>query len=306
MNFLRKVWRCGLGYYNDFKRRKLRKRAQKQEDKRRENIRQDIIKLYRNDEDNEKREIAQYLEKNKISVFNYSYMDKYKDYSKVEAGYDKEADLWYVLHNCKRLYFPRRYKEKDAKHLYYQLCAEQDERSPHKYLEKEFEEIVHGIIVEVGAAEGMFSLDCVDYADKIYLFECDEAWIEALSNTFRKYKTKVCIVKKYVSDVTNEETNEITLDDFFDGDVNVNLIKMDAEGGEEKILKGALKTINSSEDLYITVTVYHNMDDETKVKKILTGFEITHANGYMVFVHDKNLEKPYLRRGVIRAYKRRR
>ena len=36
----------------------------------------------------------------------------------------------------------------------------------------------------------------VDVASKIYLFECDPVWIEALEKTFEPYKDKVVIVPK--------------------------------------------------------------------------------------------------------------
>ncbi|GHT89349.1 hypothetical protein FACS1894137_18420 [Spirochaetia bacterium] len=118
----------------------------------------------------------------------------------------------YVLHENKRLYFPREFDDKKARLYYYQLLTEQDQDSPHRYETSEFHVQDGDCIADIGSAEGIFALKNVERADKIYLFECDEKWIEALEKTFAPWNEKVVIVNKYVCDTTCNEF--ITLDDF--------------------------------------------------------------------------------------------
>ena len=76
-----------------------------------------------------------------------------------------------------------------------------------------YEELKGETLLDIGAAEAVFTLDTIDYIDRAYLFECDEAWIEALEATFAPWNDKIMIVRKYVSDV--DDDNNITLDTFF-------------------------------------------------------------------------------------------
>lgn len=92
------------------------------------------------------------------------------------------------------------------------LLIEQDKRSAHRYVDS-YEELKGKTLLDIGAAEAIFTLDTIEYIDHAYLFECDESWIEALEATFAPYKEKITIVRKYVSDVNDEDN--ITLDTFF-------------------------------------------------------------------------------------------
>ena len=47
--------------------------------------------------------------------------------------------------------------------------------------------------MDAGCAEGYTSLEVVEEVDHLYLFECDEAWIEALEATFALWREKVTI-----------------------------------------------------------------------------------------------------------------
>ena len=63
--------------------------------------------------------------------------------------------------------------------------------------------------------------------------------------------------------------------------------------------------IQKSKEMKIALCTYHAQEDYEKYSKILKsfGFEVSHSNGYMIFYWDKNLDYPYLRRGVLRAKK---
>lgn len=85
-----------------------------------------------------------------------------------------------------------------AEVAYRGLLIEQDKRSAHRYVDS-YEELKGKTLLDIGAAEAIFTLDTIEYMDHAYLFECDESWIEALEVTFAPYKEKITIVRKYVS-----------------------------------------------------------------------------------------------------------
>ena len=50
----------------------------------------------------------------------------------------------------------------------------------------------------------------------------------------------------------------------------------------------------------MAITVYHNTDDEEKVRSLLTGYEISVSSGYMFFSPlSHKFEAPYLTHGVL-------
>ena len=64
--------------------------------------------------------------------------------------------------------------------------------------------------------------------DFVYLFECDEDWIEPLIATFKPWESKIEIVRKFVS---NKNGDNITSLDTFLKNKSINLfLKMDIEG----------------------------------------------------------------------------
>ena len=95
-----------------------------------------------------------------------------------------------------------------AEAAYRGLLIEQDKRSAHRYVDS-YEELKGETLLDIGAAEAVFTLDTIDYIDRAYLFECDEAWIEALEATFAPWNDKIMIVRKYVSDV--DDDNNLSL-----------------------------------------------------------------------------------------------
>lgn len=50
---------------------------------------------------------------------------------------------------------------------------------------------------------------------------------------------------------------------------------------------------------------YHNQNDAESIKNFLINekFKVNFSDGYMLFLYDKNLNEPYLRKGVIIAEK---
>jgi hypothetical protein len=250
----------------------------------------------------EQTEVIFYLKKNPLSIFPYSFQEKY-DYRNVEIFLDNTLVLHYVIFEGNRLYFKRSWSVDLIKGCYSFLQMEQDIYSPHRYLTNEFFVQENDIVADIGAAEGNFALSIVQKAHKVYLFEKDEEWLEALEATFAPWKGKVEIINKFVSDENDEEN--ITLDSFFEKKGSIDFLKIDVEGTETELLKGCEKILSTNKPLKLIICTYHNNNDEIVFSELLKnyGFDISYSKGYMIFVKDKKIRPPYLRRGLIRAQK---
>lgn len=262
-----------------------------------------IMRKYKSIHSEEIQSILKYLEKHNLDVFNYSFAEKYQNMC-VEIGYDDMPGLFYVYHNGFRMYMARWLNtEEKVKHYYRSIMVEQDDLSPHKYLDRDFSVSDGDVVVDVGTAEGNFALEILDKASKIYLIEAEDEWIEALKYTFADYQKKVDIIHGYASDIT--DGNRITLNDVIKE--RVNFIKMDIEGDETKALAGADHIIKRATKLKCTVCVYHNTEDEKVICNFAKELGLTASNtaGYMYYpVGDKQrYYTPVLRRGIIRLKK---
>ncbi|RCR67618.1 FkbM family methyltransferase [Larkinella punicea] len=232
-------------------------------------------------------------------VFPYEFSLNF-DPSSISVYLDSDKQMFYVYHNKKKLFYPKSYLSKKQVSVNY-LCTliEQNKASPHRYLSQDFDVNNGDVVLDIGAAEGNFALDVVEKASKVYIFEPDPKWKEALESTFEPWAHKVSIITKYVSDIDNIDT--ITLDAYFK-DVSVNFIKIDAEGYEFKILKKANNLLKFSKFPKLLVCTYHNNSDAHQISYFLSclGFNISFTNGYMLFIH-KNLSPPYFRHGILKA-----
>ncbi|GAA6325836.1 hypothetical protein F350042L8_29340 [Fusobacterium ulcerans] len=268
-------------------------------------LKNEIVEYYKETADIEIKEILSYLkkEKNEITVFNYEDMQESINNIEINVKYDESKELFYTYHQGKKMYFSRKFKLGErVKEYYKSLLLEQHIDSPHRYITENFKLDGVKCLVDAGGAEGIFSLENLDKAEKIYIFECDEEWIEALEATFEEYKEKVKIIKKFVSDKNNE--NEITLDEFQNNiKEKIDFIKMDIEGAEILVLKGSKNIFKENADLKIIACVYHKSNDEKDIREILKDFKVEVTDRYMLFLCDKDLSTPYFRRGILRAKK---
>ena len=264
-------------------------------------IKKQLEDIYKNSDDKEIKDIMYYLKKHDLDVFNYVYTDKYKEL-KAECEYDTSCKLFYILHNGKKMYMKRSLDTKEKSIEYYRyICMEQDELSPDRYLVDGYNVEKGMCVMDIGAAEGNFSLDVVDKARKIYIAECDPEWLEALGYTFKDYPDKVEIINKYVSDHVSDHTT--TIDSILSGKV-INYIKMDVEGSETEVLDGASVTLKSNHNLICAVCAYHRHGDEKKISDKLHeyGMFVEPSSGYMCFLCDVNTYiNPEFRRGIIRG-----
>jgi len=264
------------------------------------NIRKYFLSLDRQ-QDPEILDIVSYFKKNKFSIFPYEFQKTYhaKDITVYEDEYSKMS---YVIHKNKKMYFPRYMERSKIRNYYNGILKEQDNDSPHRYETKGFTVKNGDIIADIGAAEGVWALENVEKAAQVFLFECENRWIQALQKTFEPWKEKVVIVNKYISNIT--EGDKTTLDDFLQGN-RINFIKADIEGMETLLLEGAKETLSKQNDIKLLLCSYHKQNDEKDIKNFFNeyGFFTQNSKGYMLFILDESLKAPYLRRGLIRASK---
>lgn len=215
----------------------------------------------------------------------------------VEVMEDKEKELRYVLHaGSKKLYFPGDYSVEKIQKNYRNLIIEQHQEHPHHYIDT-LTEVENKTILDIGAAEGIFSLSVIEKAKLVYLFECEPKWIKALEATFEPWKEKVIIIRKYISDTNSE--NQQTLDTFFEDKSTENLfLKMDIEGAECRALAGAEKLFSTATNLDFAICTYHRTNDAKDIAVFLDKYACNYIlrEGYMYIKHR-------LRPGLIRGHK---
>jgi hypothetical protein len=234
-----------------------------------------------------------FMGKHGLCSFPYPFILEYKKIH-VDCFHDDILEMHYVVHQGKKLYFPNYYTKRWVIGLYKSLISEQDIRSPHRYID-DTQHLAGKTLLDVGSAEGIFSLSNIEIINHAYLFECDENWIKALNATFAPWSEKISIIPKYVSGI-NDESN-ITIDRFLEGKDKHNLfLKMDIEGYEQAALKGAANTLKGVKDLDYAICTYHNKEDEEKISKIFVDnhFESEFTEGF--FYIRKDFRKAVIRR----------
>lgn len=143
------------------------------------------------------------------------------------------------------------------------------------------------IVVDCGAAEGLFSFLISQRCKKVYLIEPLPDFIRCLKKTFRTHDN-VMILPVAISDIetiANISVNGIssnliingdgldckvtTLDKlFFELGIPVSYIKIDLEGYDYKAIKGAEKLIKKNKPK-IAITTYHNLEHALQIQNYL-------------------------------------
>ena len=256
--------------------------------------------------DDEYKEIDDYLSSHRIDVFPYNFKSDYKT-GYLEAYKDESCGMIYIPYKNMKVYMRKMYTSFfRAKFYFKNIRMEQDVRSPHRYTTDSFRPRENSVNIDIGGAEGFFSLDYVDKAKAVYIFECDPDWNEALLKTYQDYSDKIHIVNKFVSD--RDDEHNVKLDTFVkeNGIADDELfIKIDAEGSEPYILDGARQLLDSSSRVKLAVCSYHCADHEQVIRsKFDDSWKITPSHGYMLYYYDYNFyDEPYVRRGVLRIEK---
>ncbi len=245
--------------------------------------------------DASKKDILIFWEQNELSIFNYDFVKKY-DHENIKIFHDKEHKLFYCYWNDKKMYLSKAFETKLSAQKYVNsIKLEQDVQSPHYYNPKTTKNSNNKILIDAGVAEGFFALDYIDKVEKIYLIECDQNWLEALSLTFKDYMDKVVIIPKMVGDENTDDT--ITIDSIIK-DEQLSILKLDVEGAERKALLGAKNSIKNSENFSAYICAYHKHGDEDFIAEYFKGYNIE-ACGYMFYMYGYDDNKIELRRGVM-------
>lgn len=244
-------------------------------------LKEKVLKYYEKEESAKdyQREL-EYIKKNNCQTFNDEFTEKYKSVE-YNIEFDKKVNMYYIMHNDKKLYFKRGMTKREVQEYYKSLKVEQDEKSPHCYQIQRLRMNSYRKILDIGAAEGIFALDMIDRCDEVIMYEYDSRWIDALEKTFEPYQNKIRIVKCYVSD--RDEGIEKTLNKMLVAEEDIDLIKMDIEGAEVRAIIGALEVLNRNKQALILICVYHNAKDEEKIRNLLTDYQITMNAGKMIY-----------------------
>jgi hypothetical protein len=236
-----------------------------------------------------------------LAYFPYSFADA-RSRSAAIVTRDAECGLLYVHHQGRRMYFPANMDVERARAYYTQIAVEQDPASPHRYLTPAFQPEEGDIIADVGAAEGLLCLECIERASHCYLFEPDMQWIEPLQRTFRQWPGKVTIVGSFVSG--HDGLGIQSIDSYFRGR-KVDFLKVDAEGEEPHILAGARDCL-SRRIRRAVICSYHASGHFTELSGILAeaGYQVSASDGWILFLQDPSQAPPFFRRALIRAERR--
>ncbi len=270
-------------------------------------LKQLMIKKYEDFADPVIQETLEYWKTHELSVFN-------QHINNISVGdkvfFDETCGLAYIYFKTvggeyRKMYFPNNHRNIttfNGEKVLVDLLCEQEPTSPHLYTKGDHDVHADDILIDAGVAEGNFALKYVDICSKIYLFEPDKTWIEALKHTFKDYRDKVEIIPKFVSDFT--EDNVTTIDDALPNLRGKNIfLKMDVEGSEPDALRGA-KNLLTNNRVRASVCTYHHAGDLVKVKSILQqyGYKTSTSNGYMVFINgDDIFDTADFRKGVVYA-----
>jgi len=252
--------------------------------------------------DDSMKEAIAFLQKNTFSSFPYNFSKKYSEKS-IEIFRDPVRAMHYCMLDGRRLYFKRGMEIKKIRRQFNGLLLEQDPESAHRYITSDFAVQDGDTVIDAGAAEGNFSLSVVEKASKLILIETDPDWLSALEATFEPWKEKIIIINKFVSDHNSAKT--ITIDAIAEQVGPVNFIKIDVDGEEGPLVAGSAETLARTGKIKIALCTYHAAGDPEKFSALLRSknFQTVFSDGYLIYVSRKGLEFPYLRKGLLRAWK---
>lgn len=161
--------------------------------------------------------------------------------------------------------------------------------------EAEKNKLIKGLFIDIGAYDGDSAVSLLDFNPQtIYAFEPELYNFQKLQRNSSATPNNLIIpIKKGLSDhefkahITNQdvmskinntkkgEEIEITTLDNFIKEKNVpqvNLIKIDVEGEEQKVLQGAINTIKKYKPI-LTISIYHNPQDFFEIKPWLESIQ---------------------------------
>lgn len=156
----------------------------------------------------------------------------------------------------------------------------------HRYEVPETRVESNDVVVDCGAAEGLFSLEVASRCRKLFVFEPLPDFVKGLEQTFRQ-NANTEIVPAALGERTETarftadgiasacgpsgtlEIRVVAMDDFFrERPERVSYIKADVEGTEMALLRGAAGIIKAGKPK-IAITTYHHRRDAEEIQEYL-------------------------------------
>lgn len=242
---------------------------------------------------------ANFLRENGVGVFPYPFIFNYnRENIKV-----KIIDGFPVVdYKGKDLFFPKSFSDGKIINYVHNLFLEQDQDSPHSYKTQLFQIDENDVLIDIGCGEANYSLEIIEKIKKVYLFESNKIWIEPLNRTFSNWENKVTIFNQKFGfqkdSLTNNFVNDLSSQNL--------LFKIDVDGNEREVLKSIEKLFLTSKNIKVAICTYHQNLDASEFETYFKskGFLTQFGNGFMLFYYDRKIKKPYLRPGILFAYKK--
>ena len=272
---------------------------------------QTILLRHRGNETYQK-EISYLKEKGEIDIFPYKNI---KQIGEIISGYNDDEGLPYIIHNNRHLYFPDTWTQDKVRKVYKNFIEVENilgggfaEKTPHQYQTETFCVKGNDILLDVGCAEALFTLDILGKVNikKAILFESDSQWFKPLNATFKPEieSGKVVLIEKMVTDKNSDKS--ITINSALENeDYGGLFIKMDIEGYESKVVETCRDLMKLNKDIRFSCCTYHKQHDADVLMSLFksNGYNTEFSDGYMLFFTDKLITFPYFRKGIIRASK---
>jgi FkbM family methyltransferase len=246
-------------------------------------------------------EIIRFLIKPSVRTIGNSYIDSiHEDEPYFQIKYKSLPD--------RVLFWPKTYAVSGI----FQVTAETFDKSDWHNYQAIYKVKDSDVLIDVGAAEGLFALSVVHLCKKVILVEPNAQFVEALKKTFLSFSDKVHIYECAVGEKngyvgfsnesltgsvsSNRITNQVeikTIDGIVSNETKITFLKADIEGFELAMLKGAENTIKRSKPK-IVITTYHKENDAEEIIALVKSFVpqynvlrrgIFHEQGKPVTVH---------------------
>lgn len=244
---------------------------------------------------------------NELTNFPYPQL---KHLDSVTCAYDIKLKLPFVLHNGKKLYFPKTFSLEACEQAYRSLIEKDQilgggylEKAPHCYQTDSFKVEERDVLFDCGAAEGLFALDAIDKVSHVYLIETDKTWIPALEATFAPYNEKVTIVNKFLSD--KNDYHNVNLATLLSKHNDQCFVKIDIEGAEVNVIKACKDYLKTRDNIRLACCAYHYQQDAEKLSRMFEdiGYQYEFSDGWMLCMDFEEVKSPYLRHGIIKVQK---
>lgn len=147
--------------------------------------------LYGRECDEEIKELlSQISKKGSVQMLNFYGEEKY-DNLEVLVEYDSETGMPYTVYMGKNMYFPVDHDVQNIRRYVREKYEEQDISSAHCYKNVNCPINEGDIVLDIGGAEGNFSLEYIDKVGHVYIAEPEDCWQEPLRKTFAEYLDKI-------------------------------------------------------------------------------------------------------------------